>query len=215
MNTRAGRFLLAASLLLCGCRTPAVPATIEVVRSAEPPGPPPPVLPPSTPVVAPLRVKLDGALTDSARRSLGMGAIVVVAREARQPDRLVQGLTITIYDSTHVRVRANSTDASGVVRLDSVRVGRYRVLVDRIGYLRRATTVDVVAGCTITVEAYLAMLMVGIETVVVTTVPWRAHWWQLWRPRAPAATPSTTPPPIPPPNPTQDGRMTVTSCTAS
>ncbi|MCU0636971.1 MAG: hypothetical protein MUE41_19040, partial [Gemmatimonadaceae bacterium] len=162
-----------------------------------------------------LRVKLDGALTDSARRSLGVGAIVVVARDARQPDRLVQGPTMTIYDSTNVRVRANSTDSSGVVRVDSVRVGRYRVLVDRIGYVRRATTVDVTAGCTITIEAYLEMVLLGLETVVVTMVPWREHWWQFWRPRPPAATPSSTaPPPIPPPNPTPDSRMTVTSCTA-
>jgi len=117
-------------------------------------------LPAQEPLVRPLTVRVPIWRRDSVGLAQMAGKLIVIARDVGNPSqtlRQAQVLLLSRKDESPPRSAINWTDALGVVKLDSVRIGTRFVRVRALGYQPLLVPLQVIAGCTSYIEAYLSL----------------------------------------------------------
>lgn len=118
-----------------------------------------PALPAQEPLVRPLTVRVPIWRLDSAGLAQKAGRLIVIVRNVANPSqalRQAQVLLLSRIDESAPRSAINWTDTLGVVRLDSVAPGKPFVRVRALGYHPLLVPVEVTAGCTSYIEAYMS-----------------------------------------------------------
>jgi hypothetical protein len=91
------------------------------------------------------------------------GRLAVVVRSADQPFQELVQARVQIATSDGAKMIASaSVDSAGFVVFDPLGVGRYRVIVSRLGSATAVFTVPVESGCRTDLEVYIGMRFIGM-----------------------------------------------------
>lgn len=99
---------------------------------------------------------------DGDLKMLGLGRLEVVLRSSEQPTQWLAQGTVSVQRLPADSLRRLATNQSGIAYFDSLAIGSYEVIAQRIGYGRVVIQVDILGGCRTAVEAYVSIQAIGI-----------------------------------------------------
>ncbi|MCU0649826.1 MAG: carboxypeptidase-like regulatory domain-containing protein [Gemmatimonadaceae bacterium] len=95
------------------------------------------------------------AYADDVRAAAGVARLAVGVREHDAPARVIPQARVVVVRPDGITARERLTDGSGLRVLDSLPAGQYDALVLGDGFVPLRVPVTVIAGCRMTLEAYL------------------------------------------------------------
>ena len=116
-------------------------------------------VPAQGPIVRPLTTYVPIWRRDSVGIRQMAGKLIVMVRDVTRPSevlRQVQVIVFTGKDESLPPYAFKMSDSLGMVRLDSVPAGRPFVRLRALGYHPLLVPVEIIAGCTTFIEAYLS-----------------------------------------------------------
>ena len=91
----------------------------------------------------------------------GLGRLEITVRVADRPTQTIHQALVSIR-AGEAAAKQLLTDQRGIVQFDSIAVGRYQLVVRRIGYGPAKLEAPVSPGCRTDVEVYIGVSAIGI-----------------------------------------------------